>query len=67
MIYFLVFLLFLVGLQIDHLVNLFGAVSQEALEVTNESVDVALASGLQNDVLVVVIPKIQQQLSTEDH
>lgn len=36
--------------------DLLGAVAQEALEITDEPVDVAFARRLQNNVLVVIIP-----------
>lgn len=38
--------------------DLLWAVAQETLEITDEAVDVALASCLQDDVLVVVIPEM---------
>ena len=42
--------------------QLFGGVAQQAFQVTDEAVDVALARGLVDDVLVIVIAQAAAQL-----
>ena len=49
-------------LNITCLEQLFGSVSQKALQVADEAVDVALACGLVDDVLVVVVAQAATQL-----
>ena len=46
-----------VRLEVDHGVHLLGGVAEQALQVADEPVDVALARRLQDDVLVVVVPE----------
>ena len=50
------------GRDIQHGVQFPGFVSQQALQVTDETVDVALASVLVDDVLVVVVSQATAQL-----
>ena len=42
--------------------NLCRGKSEQALQVTDESVDVPLAGGLEDNVLVVVVPEAPRQL-----
>ncbi len=58
-------LLFLLHLEVHHLVYLFGAVAEQTLQITDEPVDVALSGGLQDDVLVVVVPAAKTNRSTD--
>lgn len=50
------------GVDADHLVQLLGRVSQKALQVTDEAVDVALARRLMDDVLVIVVAQSSAKL-----
>jgi hypothetical protein len=50
-------LFFLFEFQIDHLMNFFRAVAEKSLQITDETVDVSLSGGLQNDIFVVIIPE----------
>jgi len=51
-----------VRLNVQHGVQLLGRVAQQALQVTDESVHVALARRLVDDVLVVVVAQASTQL-----
>ena len=53
-------LLLLFGLEVDHLVDLLGAVAEQALKIADEAVDVPLPGCLQYYVLVVVIPEAKK-------
>ena len=46
----------------DHGVHFFRGVTQQALDVTDEPVDVPLACCLQDDVLVIVISQTPRHL-----
>jgi hypothetical protein len=37
--------------------NFFRAVAEKSLQITDETVDVSLSGGLQNDIFVVIIPE----------
>jgi hypothetical protein len=47
-------------------VDFFRAVAQKSLEITDEAIDVSLSGRLQNDILVVVIPGIDEK-ERRDH
>ena len=50
------------GVDANHLVQLLRRVSQKALQVTDEAVDVALARRLMDDVLVIVVAQSSAKL-----
>ena len=49
------------GLDSDEVEVLLRAASQKVLQIADESVDVSLARGLHNDLLVVVVPQASAQ------
>jgi len=52
----------LVRFEIDHGVQLFRSIPQEILEITDEAVDVSLAGGFVDDVLIVVVAQAATEL-----
>ena len=50
-----------VWLEVHHGMNLLRTVSQQALEITDEPVDVTFPPSFENDVLVVVISETSRQ------
>ena len=49
------------GLDSDEVEVLLRAASQKILQIADEAVDVSLARGLHNDLLVVVVPQASAQ------
>jgi len=58
----LAFLFSMIRTEIHHRMHLFWGISQETLKITDKSVDIALATCFQDNVLVVIITKTPRQL-----